>query len=488
MKKEILRLNNIVLFSYGIKTLDYLSMNLFEGEVLSVVGASHSGMSSLMKILAGIIKPHEGQIILNGKAIEFSSSMHAMKNGICYIEEEPNIVPKMSIADNILVGKKSISKIYFNKKLRYNYIKGLADIVGLTVDLNKMANQLTYVQRKLVGIARALAGNHSIFIMDNPTSLLHEKEINLLVSIIKKLKSRGISIVISSHKLKEILEVSDRIMVLRNGLPMGIHKSKDCSQKKLIVSMLGRDMISEQNPEPRNRDRTKNKNELLRVEDLSVPGLLNHINFNLYQGEILGIVGLMDSGKSELADVIFGLNTKHTGQIFINNKKVNIKSPRDALKLKIGVLPKGKKINCFIENFRINQNVSLSSFNRITKHGILNHNLEDYLAKYYLEQVGINPNLYNKKLDCFSEGSQVKIEIAKILAIKPHILILNEPTFGIDIISRKEICDLLNAIKKEMGIILISSEMEDVIELFDRLLVMNNGHIVAEMTGCELQS
>ncbi len=482
MRKEILRLKDILLYSNDTKSLDYLSMSLFEGEVMGVVGVAGAGKSSFMHVLAGICKPDSGQIFYNGREVKFVDALQARRCGIGYIQKDSNMIPNISIAGNILIGKRNLPKLYVNEKKENKYAKELAEFVGLHVDVSLPVEGLTYVQLKQLEIARALAGNISILVMDHPTSLLAEKEINVFNAIIRKLKSQKISTIITSHKLKEILEVSDRVAVLRNGLSMGIYKSEECSEEQLLVAMLGEDKIPDKSVKNMNVGAQSQKQELLRVEKLSNEYFSN-ISFSLYKGEILGLVGLSDSGKTELANTIYGVNTKHNGDIYIKGEKEIIKSPKDAIRLKIGMVPKER--NGLVENLRISHNVALSSMNRVTNLGMLNKKLEDSLARRYLEEAGIEPELYSKAPERLSEEKLVKIQIAKLLAIKPLILILDEPTSEIDIIGKKEICMVLKKIKKEMGIILITSEMEDMMELFDRMLVMNKGSIVAELTGVE---
>ena len=484
MKNEILRLEKVSLNCYGIKALENITFTIFKGEIVGLVGSNGSGKSTLAYILAGIFKQYKGNIFLKGKKLVFDSPLHAVTKGICCIRQESELVLNMSVAENILLGTKKSLKMYTHTNLMHDYAKRICKSVDLDVDMGIMGDKLTLLQKKLTEIARALAGNVSLLVLDEPTTFLTEKEADIFNRVLTKLRDEGISILYISHNLKKILDLTDRIIVMRYGLCVSIENSRDSTEKQLIMAMTGeKEMLREKNYAK--NDKGCPEEELLRVDRLSTIKLLKNVSFTIEKNQILGIVGAAGSGKAEIAQILFGLETNFSGEIYINRKQVILRSPRDAIRFGIGYLPEERRRDALISDLSTEQNVTLSVLDRVSKRGVIRHNLENSLVNFYGDYLDMKMVSHDKKVDSLSGGDQLKVILAKLLAAKPKILILNEPIRGIDIAVKREILRLIQNMKKDMAIIWISSEIEDVMDLFDKILLMDNGEVIHAFTEKE---
>lgn len=479
MKAEILRMECISKTFNSIKALDNVNLNVFKGEVLALIGENGSGKSSLIKIAAGIYSKDSGRIYLNEKEVQINTPHCSQKLGISVIHQEPKLVPNLSVAENIFLGKEKCRKLFvLDRKSMYKSAVGLLDRLGLQVDVSAPACNLSVAQRQLVEIAKALSINSSLIIMDEPTSSLTDREVEILKKIIYKLKEDGVSIIFISHKLNEVLDVANRITVLRDGLSMGTYPREICNEEMLISLMAGRDIEVKAFV-----DNCAIGREVLRVENISTRDLLKDISFTLRSGEILGIAGLIGSGRTELLNVIFGISPKSSGIIIVEGNKVEIRKPRDAIKNKIGLLPEDRKLKGLIPDMSIKKNISLSAIEKVTSLFIINIRMQDFLARYFMHRFSIKASGVNEKVKYLSEGNQQKVVISKWLTIKPKILMLDEPTKGIDIIKKKEVLQMIRELAKEgKGIIFVSSEIRELLSVCDRILVMSNGRINEELS------
>jgi len=477
MRTEILRMECISKTFPGVKVLNNVNINVFKGEVLALIGANGAGKSSLMKILAGIYTKDNGRIFFDEKEVEIKSPRDAQRLGISVIHQGLNLIPNLSVAENIFLGNEKRHELFFiDKKQVYKSATKLLDRVELKVDANVLVDCLSIAQRQLVGIARVLATNPSLIIMDEPTSSLTERETGILRKIIFKLKEEGVSIIFISHKLKEALEVADRITVLRDGVSMGTYSKMECNEEMLISLMVGSD-FEEKTPECTGII----GEEILRVENISTKNLLKDVSFVLRKGEILGFAGLLGSGRTELMNVIFGIAPKSSGVISIKGNRKEIQKPLDAIKNKMGLVPEDRNLQGLILNMSIKENISLPSRQRVSYRGIINFRMESFLARYYMQKLMVKAVDEDEEVGNLSGGNQQKVVVSKWLAIKPEILILDEPTKGIDVGVKKEIHQTIRKLAKEgTGIILVSSELEEILAMSDRILVMHDGMIKGE--------
>nr|WP_263327917.1 sugar ABC transporter ATP-binding protein [Neobacillus sp. Marseille-Q6967] len=481
MSEYLLQMRNISKTFPGVKALDGVKLEVKPGEVHALIGENGAGKSTLIKILAGIYSPDSGaEFYFEGKKAEIKKPIDATLKGISIIYQDLSLFPNLSVAENIYIGRDSNSNSL--KKINWKNIQEIAERalkeLDLQIDLHLPVEKLSIAQQQLIEIARALAFEAKLIVMDEPTSSLSAGEVEKLYKVINNLKQKGISIIFVSHKLKELFTVSDRFTVLRDGKYVGTYESKDLNEDKLINLMVGRQVLYE-----KNKGGVKTGQTVFEVKGLSKDGNFKDITFDLKQGEVLGITGLVGSGRTELAQAIFGVNTPFTGQIKINGESVRIRSSEDAVKKGIAYIPESRKTQGLILEQSIINNISLSVLKTLRNaFGLISRKKEIDLADHYIKALDVRPPLPNLKTGKMSGGNQQKVVIGKWLATKPKLLIIDEPTNGIDIGAKTEIHKLLRKLAAEgMGVIVISSELPEVLAVSDRILVMRHGRIAGEL-------
>ncbi|MCX7845339.1 MAG: sugar ABC transporter ATP-binding protein [Dictyoglomaceae bacterium] len=479
MKQElILKMEKISKTFPGVQALSKVDLEVYKGEILALVGENGAGKSTLMKILTGVYSRDEGKIIFKGKELEPKNPHHAQQLGISMIYQEFNLVPNLDIATNIFLGhepkKGKILKVFDNKKA-FKEAEKLLEMVGLNISPDILVKDLTVAQQQMVEIAKALALKSELIIMDEPTSALAGKEVAKLFEIMRKLKNDGISIIFITHRLEEVFQIADRIIVLRDGQRVGELTCEENKIDEVIRLMVGRRV--------RVSPRTESSinNIILEVKNLSSHAIKN-ISFSLRKGEVLGIAGLVGAGRTEIVRALFGADPKISGEIYLNGKKVEIDSPRDAVKLGIGLVPEDRKLQGLILNMALHENLSLPSIPFIFSNGIINFKKEYKLVEDFVNKLRIRTPHIFQIVNNLSGGNQQKVVVAKWLALKPKVLILDEPTRGIDVGAKAEIHSLIGELAKEgIGIILISSELPEILALSDRIIVISKGRITAEL-------
>ncbi len=479
MEQElILKMEKISKAFPGVQALSKVDLEVYKGEILALVGENGAGKSTLMKILTGVYSKDEGKIIFKGKEIEPKNPHHAQHLGISMIYQEFNLVPNLNIATNIFLGhepKKGKFLKVFDTKKAFREAKRLLDMVGLNISPDILVKDLTVAQQQMVEIAKALALKSELIIMDEPTSALAGKEVAKLFDIMRKLKNDGISIIFITHRLEEVFQIADRIVVLRDGQRVGELTCEENKIDEVIRLMVGRNV----RVVPRIESRVNNV--ILEVKNLSSQAVKN-ISFSLRKGEVLGIAGLVGAGRTEIVRALFGADPKISGEIYLDGKKVEINSPKDAVKLGIGLVPEDRKLQGLILNMALHENLSLPSIPFMFSNGIINFKKEYKLVEDFVNRLRIRTPHIFQVVNNLSGGNQQKVVVAKWLALKPKVLILDEPTRGIDVGAKAEIHNLIGELAKEgIGIILISSELPEILALSDRILVISKGRITAEL-------
>ena len=482
MGKELLRMESISKSFPGVQALKDVNISIYKGEVMALTGENGAGKSTLMKILSGIYQKDSGNIYFDDKEVNILSPVHSQKLGISIIHQELNRLPNLSIAENIFIGReKEQNKYFLDKKKTYSEAVKYLEIVGLNIDANILVKNLSIAQRQMIEVAKAISLNSKLIIMDEPTSSITDREITILMNIIRDLKSRGISVIFISHKLNEIFNISDRITVLRDGTTIATVNTKDSTEDLLIQMMVGReikDMFA--------KVKSNIGDIVLEVKGLCSGTALKNISFNLKRGEILGFAGLVGAGRSELMNAVFGIDNFDKGQIILDGKEVVIREPIDAISLGIGFLPEDRKLQGLILGMTVRENITLSSLENVSTYGFFKHELERSVSMEYIEKLSIKTPTQEQKVLNLSGGNQQKVVLSKWLAIKPKILILDEPTRGIDIGAKTEIHALMNRLSCEgVSIIMISSELPEVLGMSDRIIVMHNGTIKGELSRSE---
>ncbi len=478
----ILQINNISKSFSGIKVLDNISFAIEKGKVHALLGENGAGKSTLMKILVGLLPADKGEVLLEDEVISGLSVHTILGKGIAMIHQEIVMVPELSVAQNIFLGKESHRFTWLNETEINSKSKRILADLKLDISPKIKLKNLSIADRQMVEIAKAISNNAKIIIMDEPTSALSDKEVDILFGLIEKLKSQGIAIVYISHKMDEIFRISDTITVLRDGKLIITQKAEDLNHQTLIKLMVGRE-VSELFPS----SSTELGETLLSVNNLRRKNIFRDINFEVKAGEVLGLAGLVGAGRSEIVRAIGGLDKIDAGIIKIKGEIVNINSPSDAIKLGIGFVSEDRKALGFVPQMTVKENISLSSLQRFSKIGFVNTKEESSLTEEFFGDLKVKASGLGQKLINLSGGNQQKVVIAKVLMSNPKIIILDEPTRGIDVGAKFEIYKLINTLKaKGLAIILISSEMPEILGLCDRILVLSKGKQMAILSKKEV--
>ena len=478
----LLKAENISKSFPGVKALDKVNLTIEGGKVHTIIGENGAGKSTLMKILMGILLPDEGEILYKGVKVKLMSVQEAIKTGISMIHQELLPFPELSIAENIFMGNEPTSRIpgWINKREMNKNAALLMDKLGAKVDVTRAMKELSIAEMQMVEIAKAISNQSEVIIMDEPTSALSNREIAILFSIIEELKQQGIAIIYISHKMDEIFKISDTITVMRDGKHITTCAINAIDQKKLISLIVGREINSI-------FDKKENTpgEIILSVTELTGEKFKD-INFNLRRGEILGIAGLMGSGRTEIVNSIYGLEKIVKGDIFINGKKVKIRSPKDAIKNSIGLVSEDRKKYGLVLGSSVKHNISLSSLEKCKNGLFLNLKEENEIANAQINKLNIKTSSSDQLANYLSGGNQQKIVIAKVLLNDADIIIFDEPTRGIDIGAKSEIYKLMTQLATEgKALIVISSELPEILGLSDRILVIREGEIKAELSQAE---
>lgn len=478
MTISVLKLENINKRLSDYFALKNISLELYEGEVHALIGENGSGKSSLMNIIWGTCTKDSGNIFINGAPVSINSPIDARRLGIAMIHQNSSLFEHFTVAENIYLDNKP----YSNKSLNFidwrkmfSDCQKLFDKLGFTLNSRTYVRDLNIAQKQLVEICKAYVANARIIIMDEPTSSLTESESTLLFNIIYELKKSGVSILYISHKLEEIKQISDRITVIRDGEIAGTLQIGNMNVDSLIYMMTGMN-LSERYP----KLKVKIGKEILRVSNLCSDNILNGISFSLRKREILGIIGLVGSGRTKIAKNIFGVEKADSGDIYVENKKVYINSPADAIALGIGCVTEDRSSEGLFMYLDVPENITAPSISKVTNNLLIDREIEQVIASTYIDRLGIKIGTINNKAAYLSGGNQQKVVLAKWIMSKSRILILDEPTKGIDIASKVDVYNLMNEmVIKNVSIILISSDIDEVIGMCDRIMVLYNGKIAA---------
>lgn len=480
-KNPMLKMVNISKAFPGVKALEKVNLAAYGGEVTALMGENGAGKSTLMKILSGVYSKDEGEIFVEGQEANIKGIKEAEALGVTIIHQELSVLPNLTIGENIFLGNEKFSSVTrrINKKLLEERSKLFLEQIGCDLDPNTLVSDISVGEKQMVEIAKALTKNSKVIIMDEPTTALTDKETRSLFKVIENLKDKGLAIIYISHRMEEIFEICDRVTVLRDGKFVGEEVLKDIDNDKLIAMMVGRN-IEEQFPYLRKEP----SDVLLEVKNITFKNRVKDASFKVRQGEILGVAGLMGSGRTELAKTIFGAFKKESGEIFINGKAVNINSPKDAIDNGLCYLSEDRKKEGLILGMSVADNMTLSNLKKYEqKSKMINKTEELKDVKFYIGKLKIKTPSEKQLIKNLSGGNQQKVILAKWLLLSPQILIIDEPTRGIDVGAKKEIYELLNELKAAgKAIIMISSDMPEVLGISDRIMVMSEGRISGELS------
>jgi len=477
----VLEMLNISKSFPGVQALDKVTFKVLRGEVHALVGENGAGKSTLMKILAGAHQRDAGKILIDGQPVEIPDPITSQRLGISMIHQEFNLVPSISVAENIFLGRLPAlgGWAHLNWKELYNNAAKLLDRLNVDVDVRALVKNLSVAKKQMVEIAKALSMQAKIIIMDEPTSALTLAETKTLFDIIHNLKQQGVSVIFITHRIEEIFEVADRVTALRDGHHIATRDIKDVDQAAIVKMMVGRELDT-----LFPKVQTTIGDIALEVKELNKEGLLHNISLQVRQGEIVGLAGLVGAGRTDLAKAIFGISPPDSGTIMIQGNRCYIRSPRQAIDLGMGLVPEDRKEEALVLARPVRDNISLAIIRLLSWLGlIIRHKEEDQLVDDYIERLDIKTPSPMQLVRNLSGGNQQKTVIARWLAAKPKVLIMDEPTRGIDVGAKAEIHALMGQLAQEgVGILMISSELQEILGISDRIVVMHEGTITAEFT------
>lgn len=482
MEKFVMEMHQIEKQFSGVKALINIDFSLKPGEIHALLGGNGAGKSTLIKVLGGIYKPDAGQILINGKLVNIQSVQDAQKQGIGIIHQEIVLVPYLSVAENIFLGREPVTKLGIkDTKKIYREAQAMIDKLGIDINAKQLVEELSIAKQQIVEIVKAISFDVKILVMDEPTSSLEENEVVTLFSIMRNLKEQGVSIIYISHKMEEIFQIADEITVFRDGKSVITKDVKDWTMDQVVECMVGR-KIENQYP----KEDIPIGEEILKVESLTQPGIFNNINFNVHAGEIIGFAGLMGAGRTEIMRSVFGLDPYSSGTITIKGKEVVIKNVRQAIKNGLAMLTEDRRRTGIVPILSVKYNTTLASMNKIIYGGHLHSDVETKISSDACKSMNVKtPNL-DTKIANLSGGNQQKVILAKWLLCDPDILITDEPTRGIDVGAKREIYELMNTFAaKGKGIIMISSELPELIGICDRIYVVSEGRIAGMLSRSE---
>ena len=475
----------------GVQALDGVDFEVRPGEVMALMGENGAGKSTLIKILSGAHSADEGQVFIKGQQVKISSPKEAQDLGVAVIYQELNLAESVSIAENIFVGREFRNRFGFiDNKTMNTRAREWLETLHIDLDPRLMVRKIGIARKQMVEIAKALSLDASIIVMDEPTSSLPTatskptelNEVEVLLEMIKKLRDRGKAVIYISHRMGEVFRISDRITVLRDGKLVGVRNTAETNPDEVVAMMVGRKLEDLYG----HRSETPIGEKVLEVRGLNQAGRLYDINFDVRAGEILGLAGLIGAGRSETAMAVFGASKRDSGDILINNHPLAIKNPQSAIQAGIGYLPEDRKLQGLFLKMAIRLNISAADLSLVSSSGFLNANKERELSSLYVKQLNIRTPSIEQQARNLSGGNQQKVVIAKWLAVKPKVLILDEPTRGVDVGAKIEIYNLMHQMASQgMALVMISSELLELLGMSDRILVLREGRAMGELSRAD---
>ena len=486
MDHSLLEMKGIKKRFSGVHALSGIDFSVKEGEVHALLGENGAGKSTLIKILGGIYQPNEGSIFLNGKQVFVDKVATARHLGIGIIHQEIVLVPHLSVAKNIFLGREPLTKYgTVDEKKMIQSAEEMVLKLGLSIDVRHPVDELTIAQQQMVEIVKAISFNARVLVMDEPTSSLSDEEVEKLFETIDRLREHKVSIIYISHRMEELFRVSDRITVIRDGYYVGTRDTKETNVSELVSMMVGRTLESFYT---RDYNQLKDEDTVLQVDNLSSSGVFENVSFKVRRGEILGFAGLVGAGRSEIMMSIFGCEPKRTsGTVKLKGKEVWFKNSLDAIKAGIGFVPEDRKKQGLVLNNTVGYNITLASLRFVMSGIAINGNKKQTAVNTFIDKLKIKTPSSEVDVVQLSGGNQQKVVLAKWLATKPDLLILDEPTRGVDVGAKFEIYSIINQLAAEgIAIIFISSELPEIINMCDSVCVVKAGKLVKQLDKGEL--
>ncbi len=478
MQEYIVEMEHIYKTFPGVNALDDVSLNLKAGEVLALLGENGAGKSTLVKILSGVYTPDSGDVRILSQKVDNLTPKKAQELGVAIIHQELNMCPHLTVAENIFLGREMSQKGILSSREMNRQAKSILEKLNIDISPDTIVGDLAVSKQQMVEIAKALSINSKILIMDEPTSALTSKEIDDLFKIIRKLKSEGCGIIYISHRLEELKHIADRVMIMRDGKHIITKNFTDIAMPEIITYMVGRE-IKQKFP----RVVTNRGEKIFEVKNLNAGRMVRNVSLDLYEGEILGIAGLMGAGRTETTRAIFGAEPKESGEIILHSKAITIDKPMDAIKAGIVLVPEDRKKDGLCTELSVRENIALPNLDILCNdQGVVDFQKEKSMVNKAINDLSIKLASPEVNAGSLSGGNQQKVVVSKWLARNSHVVIFDEPTRGIDVAAKVEIYNIMNDLKKQgIGVIFVSSEMPEIMGISDRILVMCDGRITGEL-------
>ena len=469
----------------GVKALDHVSLSIRRGEVHALSGENGAGKSTLIKILSGVYTYDEGSIIFDGSPVAFKSTNESQKAGIGSVYQELNMIPYLSVAENIYIGDYPMGKTGIDWKELYENAQKQLDSLNIDVDAKKQLNELSTAQQQMVSIVRAVSRDCKLIILDEPTSSLDTKEVKTLFSLVRQLKEKGVAFIFVTHRMEEIYQICDRITVLKDGQFIGTYQAEDLNQYQLVTLMVGREITQQRkqtyfSPE-------KDQNYVVEVRNLAKKPKVKDVSFGISRGEIVGLAGLLGSGRTEVAEMLFGSEMPDAGEILYEGILQKNISPTKAVRAGLAFCTENRRLDGIVPNMSVKNNIVLACMKQISRLGFVISRKRLALVNRYIEELRIKTPTPEQRIRNLSGGNQQKALLARWMATNPKLIILDEPTRGIDVGAKQEVERLVQQIASQgIGVLLISSEIPELVRNCDRVIVLREGEQVGELAGAQI--
>lgn len=478
MDQPILSLSSISKSFPGVQALDSVNLEVYPGEIHALVGENGAGKSTLMRIISGASSKDSGSMKWRGYEVDIKTPIEAQNLGIAMIHQELALIPYIDIGKNIFLGREPQGKIpgLIDWSNLYQASSDILDSLGLNISPRTIIKDLSIAQQQMIEVAKSLSMDASLLVMDEPTSALTDREVETLFEQMSRLRSEGVSIIFISHRLEEVYRVADKVTVLRDGRWIGTHPADSLSENEIVKMMVGRELVASKTHESHSTDVS-----VLRLNDVHTSGIVRGVSLDLKEGEILGIAGLVGAGRTELLEAIFGVRHITQGQILLEGEQIELDSPSKAIHSGVGFVPEDRKAQGLFLNMGVRQNIVLAALDTLTRLGIVLRTRANALTSSLIKQLDIRPPNQQQRVRNLSGGNQQKVVIARWLALEPRVLLLDEPTRGIDVGAKSEIHALLDQMAKTgVAILMVSSELPEILSVCDRILVMREGRLMLE--------
>lgn len=469
----------------GVKALDHVSLSIRRGEVHALSGENGASKSTLIKILTGVYTYDEGSIVFDGSPVAFKSTNESQKAGIGSVYQELNMIPYLSVAENIYIGDYPMGKTGIEWKELYENAQNQLDSLNIDVDAKKQLNELSTAQQQMVSIVRAVSRDCKLIILDEPTSSLDTKEVKTLFSLVRQLKEKGVAFIFITHRMEEIYQICDRITVLKDGHFIGTYQAEDLNQYQLVTLMVGREITQQRkqtyfSPE-------KDQNYVVEVRNLAKKPKVKDVSFGISRGEIVGLAGLLGSGRTEVAEMLFGSEMPDAGEILYEGILQKNISPTKAVRAGLAFCTENRRLDGIVPNMSVKNNIVLACMKQISRLGFVISRKRLALVNRYIEELRIKTPTPEQRIRNLSGGNQQKALLARWMATNPKLIILDEPTRGIDVGAKQEVERLVQQIASQgIGVLLISSEIPELVRNCDRVIVLREGEQVGELAGAQI--